>query len=189
METSYLVRSSPYSLVLGQGLGEKYFITQDDGVLASFKIKFRTSWGVARINNNGHDQKAYMLRYIEERYNWLNKVAFGGLLRKPEFEVSTHKTALGMWTPGLRRLQISRFLFATENQDTLLGTLLHEMAHQYETEHSPRPFDEDGHGETWQLIMIALGASTRATCSTRLKMYRKENSVQKKSSDSFEITF
>ena len=171
---------------LGRGRDSDYAIDNMDGliVLNPATTKFRSSFHAARLD----DGQELQLRYLRERYQWLNKVAFNSCLTMPTIAIGVSKrTWLGAWYPISLKIGINPRLFQLANESTVLGTLIHEMAHQFESCHHRRPTREDAHGATWQLIMLKLGLTARAEFYGNLNIFRKVNSVEVGSG--FEITF
>lgn len=180
-----LLQSQPH-VHLGQGYGSVYATDHLDSVhvLDGNLTKFLRSFLVARID----ESEIYRLAYLEERYEWLNKNAFDGRLKKPTLTTKLgRQSILGCWFARKEMIAISPQLFKLKDESVLLGTLIHEMAHQYETQHSPRPVGEDAHGTTWQLIMISLGLTIRKSFYGSLAPFKKPVSVEV--GKDFEIVF
>jgi hypothetical protein len=107
-----------------------------------------------------------MVRYLTERWHWFNQHLFDHAMTLPNFEITKNfkeVKLLGSYTGGsIRLLKIHPKLFDLKTEATVLGTLVHEMAHQYEMEVTPKPSGEDSHGQTWQRIMHSIGLPTGA---------------------------
>lgn len=136
-------------------------VDADAGVLIP-GVKFNTAFSFGVLGG-----KAFMIRYLTERWHWFNQHLFGHAMTLPNFEITKNfkeVKLLGSYTGGrVRLLKIHPKLFDLKTEATVLGTLVHEMAHQYEMEVTPRPIGEDAHGATWQRIMHSIGLPTGAT--------------------------
>lgn len=134
-------------------------------------VKFPTPFTYAKIAPG----LSFKVKYIEERWHWFNKHLFGGVMKPPlEIEITRNTGEIktfGSWTSGYRLLKMHPKLWELKDESQALGTLVHEMAHQYETEHRPRSHDEilkggadrGAHGPTWQAIMAEIGMPVDAT--------------------------
>jgi hypothetical protein len=109
--------------------------------------------------------QSYKLRWLAERWKWCNTHMFGGSMREPKFVIGRKgKNALGVWRRLTREMEIAHRMFDLKDEAHALGTLIHEMAHQYndEVEFTPPEHGEEdiitkGHGPTWKSIMRRLG--------------------------------
>lgn len=115
-------------------------ITVDEaaGVLIP-NVKFPTTLSLGSIEGGG---TTYKIKYLTERWNWFNTHLFGGVMKQPKFEITRSMPDIkqfGSWQPGTRILRMHPKLWALKSEAQCLGTLVHEMAHQYEGEHNRRP--------------------------------------------------
>lgn len=125
-------------------------------------VKFPTAFSLGAIEGTA---KTYKVKFLKERWAWFNAQLFGGVMAEPNFVISKNFKdikALGTYTSIIRELMIHPKLWDLKSESVILGTLVHEMAHQYEFEHEHRPPGEDVHGQTWQSIMARVGMPTRA---------------------------
>ena len=104
------------------------------------------------------------VKYLEERWDYMNHHLFGGVMTRPPFFITRHKKRLGAWYPGMKKMEFSKMMFKQPDEYTLLGTLAHEMAHQYV---STVIFsnEKDAHGPAWQHVMQSIGLTTDAKYS------------------------
>jgi SprT-like family. len=118
-------------------------------------VKFKTFYTVCGLDNSD----AYRVEYLRERWKYFNKNLFGSLMKEPKFSAQKNKRALGVWYARIRTIEIATRIFKQPKEFDLLGTLVHEMAHQYNSEvnHST---ELDAHGESWQHIMMSIGMDT-----------------------------
>ena len=133
---------------LGTGYGSHYLTTSDDGLvlLDTKSIPTRGQWSVVRIGG-----PAWYRRWLVNRWNVLNELLFDSRMKEPtDLVIGSRTTVLGTWSPWKRQLLVSAVCFSHKTEEHALGTLAHEMAHQYESEHSPRPYGEDAHGQMWK---------------------------------------
>lgn len=119
---------------------------------------FETSYRVCGID----DSDAYIIQYLEERWHFFNKELYGGVMKLPPFRINNKKKTLGLWYPGARRMEFGKRMFklgGVSGEKDLLGTLVHEMAHQYVTTvlHTA---EKDAHGPVWQHVMSSIGMDT-----------------------------
>jgi hypothetical protein len=135
-------------------------VDKDAGILIP-GVKFNTAFSFGVLGG-----KSFMIRYLAERWNWFNQHLFGNAMKLPNFEITKNfkeVKLLGSYTGGnIRLLRIHPKLFDLKTEATVLGTLAHEMAHQYEMEITPKAYGEDSHGPTWQRIMHSIGLPTEA---------------------------
>lgn len=135
-------------------------VDKDAGILIP-GVKFNTAFSFGILGG-----KSFMVRYLVERWHWFNQHLFGNSMKLPNFEITKNfkeVKLLGSYTGGnIRLLRIHPKLFDLKTEATVLGTLAHEMAHQYEMEVTRRPLGEDSHGATWQRIMHSIGLPTGA---------------------------
>ena len=103
---------------------------------------------------------------------------FGSQMKEPtDLVIGSRTTVLGTWSPWKRQLLVSAVCFSHKTEEHALGTLAHEMAHQYESEHSPRPYGEDAHGQMWRNIMLSIGFSDRSKFYGRFQAPTKNLSL------------
>ncbi len=136
-------------------------VDEYDGVLIK-GVKFVTAFSLGQLEAGTQ----FKIKYLKERWAWFNDHCFGGVMKPPDsWEISKNFKDIklfGSWNSFYRRIKMHPKLWQLKNESQCLGTLLHEMAHQYETEHEPRGQAEDAHGPTWQGIMRRVGLSPRA---------------------------
>jgi hypothetical protein len=160
---------------LGAGYGTHYKTTPDDGLvlLREQTVKIRGAWTTTRIGG-----PIWYRRWLINRWGVLNEIMFGSLLEQPlDFVIEGKGAVLGTWMPRRRSLTLSSLCFAHKTEEHALGTLAHEMAHQFESEVSPRPYGEDAHGPMWSNIMLSLGFTDRSKFYGQLVAPRKNLSL------------
>ena len=160
---------------LGTGYGTHYSTTSDDGLilLDTKSVKIRGQWSVARIGG-----LVWYRRWLVNRWHVLNELMFGSQMKEPtDLVIGSRTTVLGTWSPWKRQLLVSAVCFSHKTEEHALGTLAHEMAHQYESEHSPRPYGEDAHGQMWRNIMLSIGFSDRSKFYGRFQAPTKNLSL------------
>ena len=160
---------------LGTGYGSHYLTTSDDGLvlLDTKSIPTRGQWSVVRIGG-----PAWYRRWLVNRWNVLNELLFDSRMKEPtDLVIGSRTTVLGTWSPWKRQLLVSAVCFSHKTEEHALGTLAHEMAHQYESEHSPRPYCEDAHGQMWKNIMLSIGFSDRSKFYGRFQAPTKNLSL------------
>ena len=160
---------------LGTGYGSHYLTTPDDGLilLDTKSVKIRGQWSVARIGG-----LVWYRRWLVNRWHVLNELMFGSQMKEPtDLVIGSRTTVLGTWSPWKRQLLVSAVCFSHKTEEHALGTLAHEMAHQYESEHSPRPYGEDAHGQMWRNIMLSIGFSDRSKFYGRFQAPTKNLSL------------
>ena len=160
---------------LGTGYGSHYLTTPDDGLilLDTKSVKIRGQWSVARIGG-----LVWYRRWLVNRWHVLNELMFGSQMKEPtDLVIGSRTTVLGTWSPWKRQLLVSAVCFSHKTEEHALGTLAHEMAHQYESEHSPRPYGEDAHGQMWKNIMLSIGFSDRSKFYGRFQAPTKNLSL------------
>lgn len=137
-----------------------------DGVLLP-DVKFPTAFSLGSLEQG----KTFKIKYLTERWHWFNQHSFGGAMKLPnEFEITKNFKDIklfGSWTPGKRLLKMHPKLWLLKSESQCLGTLLHEMAHQYVDEHIPDARREDPHGPTWKSVMTKIGLSPAAKWNGR----------------------
>jgi hypothetical protein len=136
-------------------------VDENGGITFPPEIRWKTPYSFAKLSGSSVQQ----INFTKERWSWFNEHLFGGVLTMPDFEISKATTAmktLGLWYPYKKKLVLAGKLFKLPTDSQALGTLVHEMAHQYESEITPRPNSEDAHGPTWQGIMRDIGQPTGA---------------------------
>jgi predicted SprT family Zn-dependent metalloprotease len=119
--------------------------------------KFRTEHVLCRVETGDE----YKMRYLRERYDFLNENLFGGVLRTPNFVITRGSKNLGSWHSDTRTFRMSRSLFKAAHDRELLNTIAHEMAHQYVREYY-HSTEADPHGSEWSSVMIAIGLPPNA---------------------------
>lgn len=160
---------------LGTGYGSHYLTTPDDGLilLDTKSVKIRGQWSVTRIGG-----PIWYRRWLVNRWHVLNELMFGSQMKEPtDLVIGSRTTVLGTWSPWKRQLLVSAVCFSHKTEEHALGTLAHEMAHQYESEHSPRPYGEDAHGQMWRNIMLSIGFSDRSKFYGRFQAPTKNLSL------------
>ena len=137
-------------------------VDEYDGVLIP-NVKFPTAFSLGQLEGNG---KTFKTKYLKERWHWFNNHCFGGVMKEPDVWEITKAfkdiKLFGSWTSSSRRIKMHPKLWELKDERQCLGTLLHEMAHQYVFEHEPWAAHEDSHGPSWQNAMIRLGMSKAA---------------------------
>ena len=86
------------------------------------------------MKNNSEKLHTLWLRQLAkefERICWKRDIS----LRKPIFEISSAKTRHGSWHPSTGTLRVSSLVIENHSWNTTVNILLHEMAHQYCSEH------------------------------------------------------
>ena len=136
---------------------EGIIVHEHGGVSVPSSVQFKTHYSVCSLDT----AEAYRIEYLKERWHYFNKHLFGALLREPDFRVNNKVKFLGLWFKGSRRIEVGKRMFKQPTEVNLLGTLVHEMAHQYNDE-VLFSTDLDGHGESWQHIMQSVGLTTDA---------------------------
>ena len=127
----------------------------EDGIVFPPTVKFRTAYSVVRIAAND----TFRLKYLHERYSYINLHSFGNALEKDALlALSNEKKLLGVYKPWIRGTYISRQMFSLKSDADLLGTLAHEMCHKYVSEVLLVTSSmEDAHGPSWQSTMHKIG--------------------------------
>ena len=105
--------------------------------------------------------EAALLREIRTRYDWDNRVRFGGRLVAPVIVLSDATAHLGRWHSATRTLELSRALVMSRPWLEVASVLEHEMAHQYVDE-VLRVRGETAHGETFRRVCAERGIDARA---------------------------
>jgi hypothetical protein len=124
---------------------------------------FKYSYSVCSIGGISNDD-FYVTEYLKERWEFFNKHLYGGVMKCPPFKINRKKRILGLWRPYSHLMEFGKQMFdlgGMTGEKDLLGTLVHEMAHQYVSEilHSP---EKDAHGPVWQHVMQSVGMTTDA---------------------------
>jgi SprT-like family len=134
----------------------RYTVQPDSSVKIDKSVKFKVPWVSVQLSNSA----TIAHKYLEERWHWANIELFGGEMKMPVLTMEDHK-ALGFWRSGDRKLNLQKKLFKLKTDEQILGTLFHEMAHQYEDEVAKTPWRERmqdaGHGPGWIDIMNKIG--------------------------------
>ena len=105
--------------------------------------------------------EAALVRELRSRYDWDNRIRFGGRLVAPVIVLTDATTHLGRWYGPTRRLEISRTLVFERPWLEVASVLEHEMAHQFVDE-ILRVHDETAHGETFRRVCADRGIDARA---------------------------
>lgn len=116
----------------------------------------------AKINQKNIDQ------CLTQLWHELNETRFLGSLKKtPKFTICQNPRFLAAYSFKMNNKKIysgtiifSEKLFYRASKKLFTDALLHEMAHQFCIEVLKLP--KEGHGLTWQLICIAIGAKPYA---------------------------
>lgn len=134
---------------------EGIIVHEHGGVSIPSSVQFKTHFSVCSLDT----AEAYRIEFLKERWHYFNKHLFGGLLREPRFTVSNKVRFLGIWYKGPRTIEIGKRMFKQPSETPIQGTLVHEMAHQYDDE-ILFTRDVDAHGPSWQHIMASIGLTT-----------------------------
>lgn len=144
-------------------------------------VKFLTAFSLGTIDTGS----TFKIKYLMERWNWFNRELFGSSMTMPEWEIS-RKTSdislLGLFShkgSGSGKITVHPKLFeVASGESTLLGTLVHEMAHQYVRTVLNINWgtnDADAHGPEWQATMEAIGLPVDAKfLGTRQELQNKQ---------------
>lgn len=109
-----------------------------------------------------------MLKHIEAVWEKANEVLFEGKMKKPRFSLlkgasasNFTKRGLWSWNGDSGTLSISPHLYSTRREAFVVGTIVHEMCHQYNTEVDRLSREEmaveAGHGPEWRRRMEIVG--------------------------------
>lgn len=133
---------------------------ESSGIEVDPEVKFKTTFSIARIDRG----TAFKLRYLKERWVFFNKELFGNEMEIPKFVILKafkNPKILGLWSSQDKTISVAHKVFTLENDKQLLGTLVHEMAHEYDSEVAKTPMSElfryRGHGPNWKHIMTSIG--------------------------------
>ena len=107
------------------------------------------------------DQVRKLLVQIELAWKNQNYQLFKKRLTLPQFQIDTHPSHYGSWSPGRRILTLSQSLLKNYTWLEVIEVLRHEMAHQYVDE-VLRVKDESAHGETFKKVCRERGIDFRA---------------------------
>lgn len=162
-------------------------IRPDAATVLPDSAKFITRYSLCKVESG----TSYKMRWLVERWTWCNTHMFGGRLRTPNFVISraNKDKTLGVWRPSKREMELAHKLFLLKDEAHAVGTLIHEMAHQYndEVEHTTSLEDREddfrtkGHGRVWKSIMERLGQPTDAGFTgdhTELLDYKKQKVIE-----------
>lgn len=129
--------------------------------------------------------QAFVLKYLNERYDFFNHTRFGGKLSKPKLVItSSGSTALnlknrGVWYSATREIHISIHLFKAPYEGWANNVLIHEMCHQFVTDFLGGESEEKGHGPKWRATMLKAGLSPSRYDSTPNSMYMNDRERRK----------
>ncbi len=134
---------------------EGIIVHEHGAVSIPSSVQFKTHYSVCGLDT----AEGYRVEFLKERWHYFNTHLFGGLLKEPPFVISNKVRFLGIWYPGLKKMEFGKKMFKQPKEMPLLGVMVHEMAHQYVSEvlHSP---DVDAHGPSWQHVMESVGMTT-----------------------------
>lgn len=156
-------------------------VDEFDGVLIP-NVKFPTAFSLGALEQG----KTFKIKYLKERWTWFNDHCFGGDMKMPkEFDITKNFQDIklfGSWTPSERKIKMHPKLWQLKDESQCLGTLAHEMAHQYVSEKYPEARREDAHGPTWKSVMTRIGLSPSAKWNGRqedLRSLKEEKVVQR----------
>lgn len=130
-------------------------VDANSGVTLPSTVKFEVPYSFAKLSQSKATQEAYLL----ERWKWFNENLFGGRMTPPKFEIMKNMVnpkTLGLWFPGRNLIKLAGKLFRLPTDVQPLGTLVHEMAHQY-VDTILQQRHEDAHGPTWKHVMVQVG--------------------------------
>jgi predicted SprT family Zn-dependent metalloprotease len=102
----------------------------------------------------------FKINYLKIRWQYFNKHLFGGVMTEPEFTISNKVKALGVWYAGRKTIEMGKRMFLLPHDRETLNTFVHEMCHQYVSQHvhpSREEMGPTGHGSAWQDTMAAIG--------------------------------
>lgn len=105
----------------------------------------------------------YKETYLLERWKYLNEHCFSSKMQAPTmFEIVRNTVSvktLGVWDPSSKKMFFHPKLFDLKDEGILLGTIIHEMAHQYVSEVLKASWSDQksAHGPIWQQVMADLG--------------------------------
>lgn len=105
--------------------------------------------------------EAELLRELRGRYDYENRVRFGGRMKRPVLVLGDATTRLGQWRSATRTLELSRRLVLERAWLEVTSVLEHEMAHQYVDE-VLGVRGETAHGEAFQRVCSERGIDARA---------------------------
>lgn len=130
------------------------------GITLDPPVKFKVPYSFCKIDKG----TTFKLRYIVERWHWFNTELFGGQMKVPNIQVDKafkNPKTLGFWRGSDRVLMMAHKMFTLPTDKQILGTLVHEMAHQYDFEILQTPWRERmikrGHGPSWDHVMQSVG--------------------------------
>lgn len=144
-------------------------------------VKFKFYYSLCDLDT----AETYRLSYMKERWDYFNKHLFGGVMKEPKFVVSKKKKSLGVWYAGTKRMEFGTQMFRLPSETTFLGTMVHEMAHQYDSDvlHTPYHAATKGHGPSWMHIMESIGMISdryyRGPKLKTVKVLEKEKDIRR----------
>lgn len=122
--------------------------------------EFRYTYELCSVDNS----QQYITAYLVERWHFFNTHLYGGVMKVPPFRLNKRKRILGLWRPGAGVMEFGTQMFKLGGQTgekDLLGTLVHEMAHQYVSQIIHKE-EINPHGPVWQHVMQSIGMNTDA---------------------------
>ena len=135
-------------------------VDSSSGISLPPDIKFKTPFAFCKISQGS----TFKMKYLSERWHFFNKELFGGSMTEPKLIITKafkHMKTLGFWRPYTKELSIHHKLFTLDSDKQILGTLVHEMAHEYDSDILQTPIRErmikKGHGPSWDGIMRSIG--------------------------------
>lgn len=135
-------------------------IDSSSGITIDNTIKFKTPYSFCQMGSGS----TFKIKYLAERWHWFNKELFGNTMELPNLVVAKafkHPKVLGFWQPQTKTLSIAHKMLMLPSDKQVLGTLVHEMAHQYDSEILQTPLRDRmikrGHGPSWDGVMRAIG--------------------------------
>ena len=105
---------------------------------------------------------AALLGELARAWGELNRLHFGGVLRRPVLTLIDTRTRLGSWHRVERTLSMSRRFVLERTWGTVIEVMRHEMAHQYVDE-VLHIHDQTAHGPAFQRVCRERAIDGRAT--------------------------
>jgi hypothetical protein len=135
-------------------------VDSSSGVTIDPEVKFKVPYAFCKIDKG----TTFKLKYVKERWHWLNTELFGSKMVEPHFVVGKafkNPKTLGHWKAYTKELLIANKIFLLPYDKQVLGTLVHEMSHQYDSEILQTPVRvrmiKGGHGPSWDYVMKSVG--------------------------------